>query len=677
MHTTPTRSCLFILFCCLNPPCAQAVLHAAASDTLYSDPLREVTVTGRHTPDVERGGALHQSLRTDSRQASSSLLVSDAVKLFAGATVRDYGGLGGMKTLSLRGMGAHHTAVAYDGITLTDGQTGQIDLGKYALDNLEVVSLTIGEGTSLFQPARMHASAGLLALRTKRPRFDDGQRIKGEVALKGGSFGLIQPDMALHARVRSSTYLSVSGHYVGTRGDYPFKLAYGDAPDAYTVERRQNNKSEAIRLESSLFADLPRQRTLEAKVYYHSASKGLPGAIILYNPQSGQRVWDRNGFVQTRYVRSLSKRTRWQFNAKYGVGWQRYLNTEYLGSTGREDQRYRQDELYASAVYLHTPVQNWSLAWASDATINRMRANLFHFTNPYRFTWLHQASAAYTSERFQGSVRLLGTLVNEEALDGEPASDRWALNPGLNVSYKPLAVWPLRIRAFYKSSYRMPSFNDLYYAAVGNRRLRPEQGRQFDIGFSLRSESQRFGTRWTASVDGYTNRITDKIQALPTKNIFVWSMVNLGKVSITGLDLTTSLEQHLAAGWDLMAAWNHSYQRALDKTDKTSPTYNHQLAYAPRVYGSICVGLNTPWAVLTWSNLWSGHRYVTGQNLAENDLPGYADHSVTLEKGIECPLFDVNLKAEVLNLLGTSYEVIRNFPMPGRSYRLSVKLTWR
>ncbi len=44
--------------------------------------------------------------------------ISDAVKYFAGVAVKDYGGQGGLKTISLRGLSSHHTAVSYDGLIL-------------------------------------------------------------------------------------------------------------------------------------------------------------------------------------------------------------------------------------------------------------------------------------------------------------------------------------------------------------------------------------------------------------------------------------------------------------------------------------------------------------------------------------------------------------------------------
>jgi outer membrane receptor protein involved in Fe transport len=153
-------------------------------------------------------------------------------------------------------------------------------------------------------------------------------------------------------------------------------------------------------------------------------------------------------------------------------------------------------------------------------------------------------------------------------------------------------------------------------------------------------------------------------------------MVNLGKVEIKGVDLSMEVSQKIRKDYLLNIGLNHSYQRALDVTDPTAPEYNNQIAYAPRIYGSGRIGLSTPYGKLSYALLYSGHRYVTGYNIEENDLPGYSDHSLSCEKDFTIRKLNVNLKGEVLNLLNENYEIIRNFPMPGRSFRLSCRIGW-
>ena len=114
-----------------------------------------------------------------------ALQVSDAVKHFAGVTVKDYGGIGGLKTVSIRSLGAQHTAVGYDGIAITDCQTGQIDIGRFSLDNVDQLSLSNGQSDNIFQPARFFASAGILDIQTLTPRFEKGKRTNISAAFVG------------------------------------------------------------------------------------------------------------------------------------------------------------------------------------------------------------------------------------------------------------------------------------------------------------------------------------------------------------------------------------------------------------------------------------------------------------------------------------------------------------
>lgn len=81
--------------------------------------------------------------------------IADALNRMPGITIRDYGGAGGMKTVSVRSFGTQHTGVSYDGIMLSDCQSGQIDLSRYSLENIDNISLVIGDNDDIFIPAKM------------------------------------------------------------------------------------------------------------------------------------------------------------------------------------------------------------------------------------------------------------------------------------------------------------------------------------------------------------------------------------------------------------------------------------------------------------------------------------------------------------------------------------------
>ena len=80
-----------------------------------------------------------QVLQGSQLQSLSTASVADALKFFAGVQIKDYGGLGGQKTVNVRSLGTQHTGVYIDGIRITNCQNGTVDLSKYSLTNMEMV----------------------------------------------------------------------------------------------------------------------------------------------------------------------------------------------------------------------------------------------------------------------------------------------------------------------------------------------------------------------------------------------------------------------------------------------------------------------------------------------------------------------------------------------------------
>ena len=161
-------------------------------------------------------------------------------------------------------------------------------------------------------------------------------------------------------------------------------------------------------------------------------------------------------------------------------------------------------------------------------------------------------------------------------------------SPNVSISLKPFHNEELRFRFFYKDIFRLPSFNDLYYDKAGNINLKPESATQYNIGITYSKAINNFIPYLSATVDAYHNKVTDKIVATPTKNLFIWSMVNLGKVDIKGIDATASLSLQPLDKLRINLSGNYTYQRALDVTNSNpnSPegkVYKHQIAYTPRL----------------------------------------------------------------------------------------------
>jgi hypothetical protein len=71
-----------------------------------------------------------------------------------------------------------------------------------------------------------------------------------------------------------------------------------------------------------------------------------------------------------------------------------------------------------------------------------------------------------------------------------------------------------------------------------------------------------------------------------------------------------------------------------------------------------------------------GERYMLPQNTARNRMPGYVEHSFSLNRSFSFSGVGVRLQAELLNVGGKQYEVIKNYPMPGFQWRLKARVNF-
>ena len=651
-------------------------------DTARTYFIPEITVSDIYQTREVRSTAPLQIFSKDALKNLNALQVSDAVKHFAGVTVKDYGGIGGLKTIYIRRLGAQHTAVGYDGITLTDCQTGQIDLGRFSLDNVDQLSLSNGQSDNIFQPARFFASAGILNIQTLTPRFEDGKHTNISASFKTGSWGLVNPSLLLEQRISRKWTVSANSEWMSSDGHYPYTLYYGNEEgDLSSREKRKNTDVQTFRAEAGLYGNFSDKEQWRLKAYYFQSSRGLPNATTFYYTHSSQRLWDKNTFIQSQYKKEFNRQWVFQTSAKWNWSYQRYLDPDYKGSTGEIENSYYQQEYYLSGAVLYRLLNNLSFSLSSDGSINTMNANLNDFAHPTRYSWLTAFAGKYVNNWLTLSASALATVIYEQTDKGGSAGNHRKLSPYVSASFKPFDKEEFRIRIFYKDIFRLPSFNDLYYGETGNNKLKPENARQYNIGLTYSKDVCPFLPYLSATVDAYYNKITDKIIAYPTKNLAVWSMRNLGSVEIKGIDVTGNVSLQPCEKLRINLSGNYTYQRALDVTNsdpasEEGRTYKHQIAYTPRVSGSGQVGIETSWVNLSYSFLFSGKRYAVGQNIAANRLDSYSDHSISASRDFRIKKVTTSLSVEMLNIMNKNYEIVKSFPMPGRSVRATFSVRY-
>ena len=652
------------------------VIAQTVADSLE---LPEVVIRERYSDREIRSTAPLQILSRKTIRNLHALQLSDAVKYFSGVTVKDYGGIGGLKTISVRSLGAGHTGVNYNGVAISDLQTGQIDIGRFSLGNVESITLHNGQNDRIFMPARAFASASALNIISSSPLFSDDEIINGQAAIKGGSFGLFNPSFHANVKVSDRLSASFSGEWMSAGGTYPYLLHYGTAgTDSTSIETRENSDVKNLRLETAFYADLSEKSKGELRIYHYHSERGLPGATIFYNSEnySKQRLWDRTFFTQGRLEHAFSRKWLLQANAKYNRGYLRYLDPTWLGADSKVDDTFTQQETYGSLSLLYRAFERLSFSLATDLTGATMHANRKAFATPSRLTSQSVVATKWVTERLLATASLLYTRTVETARNGVPADNSNKFSPYFSASLRPFSELDLRMRAFYKNSFRLPTFNDLYYPVVGVRQLLPEDAHQFNTGVTFSSSAGDVVPLLILSADAYHNRIKNKIVAYPTGNLHQWTMMNFGRVTINGMDVTLESILSLPGNIPLSIGGTYTYQRAMDKTDPGKQTYNHQLPYTPRHSGSARAALEMGWFNVAYTLLWSGGRFSNGYNSDAYRMSGYSDHSISLSRSLQTPFGIIDLAAEALNLSGRNYEIVRNYPMPGRSYRIQISINF-
>lgn len=631
-----------------------------------SQKLDTVEVTaGRARRDVVSTAPLH-ILSAERMKISGVTDIASAMHRLPGITLRDYGGAGGLKTVSVRGFGASHTGVLYDGLPLNEARSGQIDLSRYSLDNVASLAMTVGDNDDIFIPARGAASAATLAITTLSAE-GGSPGVTGQLRL--GSWDYVNPFVRVVAPVGERVTAALSGEYIHAGNDYPFTFVNGEGTHR---ERRHNSRMNSGHAEANMSWQTGRRSTLRAKGYYYDNSRRLPGPIIYYNNDCRESLRETNAFGQLTYQAAIGE--KWSLRASGRGDFSRSLYHDEDGKYpgGELNQHYYQREAYATATGLWLPDNNRSVALAADYFYNALTSNLPTNNRPYRHSLLQSLTGRWRGGRLTVMGRLLNSLYLNGARRGAASATARRLSPSMSLSVRPLRSEEFYIRLSYKEIFRPPTFNEAYFDHYGSTDLKPENTRQVNLGatWSLRPGPVIAGA--SATLDGYINSVTDMIVGVPY-NMFVWRMVNLGRVRIAGLDATLSVTLAPAVNHSLMLAGNYSLQRAEPRTDPTSSEWGKQVAYIPRHSGTVSLSWINPWVNLAWHTTGVSARYTTNNNLPATRIAGYGESGLALWRELHFRGHALELRGDILNLLDKQYEVVARYPMPGRSWRLTLK----
>lgn len=641
------RGCLLrhIALTVLLTVCVPVVAHTNSNDSTHV--IAEVEVNGVYgRNDIHSLAPRYSFSSADFRRLNISDMTS-ALRRLPGVTLRDYGGAGGMKTVSVRGLGSQHTAVALDGLVLSDVQSGQIDLQQFQLGELSALALSIAGDDDIFQPARNLSRGSLISITTT-------DSVRNSVGMEAGSWGFLSPSLRLSKRMGNLSVM-VQGGYTAAQNDYPFTVENGVATHR---EKRTNSALSQGNLNLSTSWRIASEMTLKSAVRLYDNDRELPGLVRLYTNENDETLRDRGVLAQSMLTSRLSSQVWMKNGLRWNWSEQHYHNG--IPSGGIKSEHYIQREYYATTALLYQPAQDIDVDYSIDVFHNSMTTTLNSNPNPKRTSFLQSLSAKLVKGDYCFVAQCLNTHIDSEH----------HLAPSVSASYKPLGNDALMLRLAAKNSIRMPSMTELYYYHIGSSELLPEQTLQLNMGLTHAGSWLDNRLREMLTTDIYINKVSDKIVAIPF-NMFVWRYMNVTEVLGRGADITASINYQTNRCGTLNLSINYSYQH-IGLRGVLEPFEGNQIAYTPEHSGSTTFSWQHPWVNFSITFTGATKQWTNNEHNG-NAIPAYQEVAASLYRTFRLRRSQsLDASIVVQNIFNSQYCIIAHYPMPGRNVKASI-----
>lgn len=627
--------------------------------------VEEVTVQAKRQDDKR----LELNSMTIERKSIQELQPEDVgvlLQKFPGISLKSYGGLGGLKTFSFRSLGSQHSAIVLDGFLLQNTQVGQLNLGQIPTNSIEKIRLGNTESGSL-SPVSAMFGGNEIAISTFEgtPHFNS---TKVRVSSKIGSFGQYDEYGAVHF-AKEKFGITLHGKYRRAVGNYPFHLKVLN----YTYSGIQkNNQLEELYSGASLFYR-PNKMKQPIRLIYRNTfiDQGLPGATVLYNPFNKQ------------YLKTNQHSISADWNDKIGLTKVRYYGTYQYDNQTYTDSFYLNQENLLRKVYAQSNA-------AIGISLNKNKfGEILNFyggleqrysylsiknqknSAPERWQTYSNAGLKIQERKFLLDIRLGYQL----ALDRDSVNTTYKIRnlfaPIFKIETIEYGKLNWKIGLLLASTNRLPSFNELYYSQIGNKQLKPEEAKQINLSNGISKAYKK--CVFTSKIELYYNVITNKILAIPTKNLFVWSIQNIGTVHASGIDFVQTFDCQISENWKMMVQANYSFQRSVDRSSELSPSYGHQIAYIPQHSGNADMSVYRKKTGIRISSLYVGERFSLNENVPSNLLVAFYTFDFTMFQSFAIKSkHDFTIQFQIKNITDKSYTYVRSFVMPGRNYLLSL-----
>jgi len=642
IHTLTKESC-FMKHTWNAAICSTIIFFASAiaadDDTTKTYHTEDVVVTAtRSAIQPKDSPSPVQVLTTQDILRSNGTSAADVLRSSESIFIKDQGPIASLKTVSFRGMAAEHILVLFNGTRLNSFQNGQVDFSLLSMQNIERIEIVRGGNSALYGA---DAVGGVINILSKRP--DETLRVYAEGCL--GSFQYRRGSLEIQGRPFG---IGIVAGYMQDRaaGDYPFTYHRFGFSDTAETRLNADFKRTQIYLNSDMKIDDRSEVTVSLQ--HVRSNQGVPGPLPSIFP--GRQ--DDNAFTMTTMIRDAHIE-EFVFSLNLGFNYDLqdfYSKTKSTLATLNPQIQWivnSWDRLIGGGEFNEGHLDGF----LPETAVKRIQRSVY-LSNEMLF---QQESSTFDR------LSLYQTIRYDVLSEGEDA-----YSPKIGFNVRALRDWDTRIRACYGKSFRMPTFNDLYYPyGFGNPELKPERAESYEIGAETRFDRdgrQKFQLTYF-HIDT-RNRILLNSAYYP---------VNVHQAMVSGVEGRYDVKFHgdmVNLFFDLTL--NNAIRRnGMSYSDSTE---GKQLLNISQSVVSLGFSVHFGKLYLNVTQLYISKRFTKEDE--SQWLPGYSTTDVNLSYLMQLETIRLNFRGELSNIFDVNYQILHDFPMPGRSYKLGMSVEY-
>lgn len=565
--------------------------------------------------------------------------------------IKSYGG-GMLASPGFRGGNANHTAVLWNGFNLQSPMNGQVDLATIPSFLIEGVAIQYGSPAALFGTGNIGGAVHLLSDETKEKGFVTKLLLGtgSNAAYTGGAkIFLTQKKFRMQQKV----------YWQQAENNYAYKAFDQLQPQAgNTVSAKDLQKLKMQNAALSTVAWVQGyqyvfglNQNIGLNTWVQKNERELPV------PLHGSNTHAKQSDVTNKILMDYHlKKSIYEMQARYGYFYDMVEyqddNSEISKSVSHKHTAYLDNFIYQGNHHL----QMSGMMQATQANLNTV-AN----------TWNQKLIAVYATYKrshfeklFQHQISLRQEWVNGKPIPLMPSY-------GFNIHiHKSTSVYGNVAR-----SYRLPTFNDLYWPEMGNPNLEAEHGWNEEI--TLANYISVKGVLVQTALTVFNKTIQDWILWVP-KGGNLSTPMNVYQVWSRGVELDWKMQK---TNGNLLLKFGglHDYTLASPEASHLvqDESIGKQLIYTPKIKNQLQVTGIYKKTSLAYFFHYIGTRYVSSDH--SNWLDPYTFSTLSVSHAFAVKKKQGTVQFLLNNLFNQTYQIMVNRPMPLIQYQINLNLT--